>query len=67
MALEHTQFPIQRVQWRDFIKRLHLALRLRMSGGKPILPLYAFALWTGNNCSYFQVPYEGTIMNYETM
>jgi hypothetical protein len=28
---------------------IHLVLRLRMSGVIPLLPLYAFMVWTGTN------------------
>ena len=29
--------------------RLHLVLRLRLSGVLPLLPLHAFTAWTGKN------------------
>ena len=32
---------------REATTHLHLALRLRISGAKPLLPLYVFMAWTG--------------------
>jgi hypothetical protein len=33
----------------NFTIHAHLALRLRMSGDVPLLPLYAFMMWAGKN------------------
>ena len=49
-----THSPIQRVQWCDCTTHLNLAPRLRKSWAMPLLPLYAFVLWSGNKYSYFR-------------
>jgi hypothetical protein len=41
------QVPLSRGLGVMFIIRLHLVPRLKVSGGVPLLPLYAFMAWAG--------------------
>jgi hypothetical protein len=47
--LESIRHPIHWVPWALplGVACLHLMPRLRTSGNKPLLPIYAFMMWTG--------------------